>query len=186
VTIITSQARITHYGRYHLVWQNWRAGGRNNLPRRSGEIIMVESGLADQDILESVEDAINDLDFARESRAVVFVAVQDGVVTLTGVVLTGIMRRAALVRAAKAPGVVKVIDRLVTDTDLVAAVSQALAADLRTRLLRPAPLIRSYRGEVILTGKADDAPTSEAARIVAADVPGVRRVVNRISAPSQD
>jgi osmotically-inducible protein OsmY len=78
------------------------------------------------------------------------------------------------------PGVRNVISRLYTDTDLAAAVSQALAADPLTQAIYHIK-VTSYRGQVMLVGKATGTDGAHAASQVASGVPGVRAVVNRLT-----
>ncbi len=139
---------------------------------------MMQSGNSDLDLEEAVCAAINSLDFVRESQLELSVTVLQGVVTLGGVVLTRIMRRAVTTMAAMVPGVEKVIDNLTTDADLQIIVSQKLAMvpDLRSEVIR----VSSYRGLVTLHG--DVASTEDAAHALelAENVPGVRGVIDRM------
>jgi len=137
--------------------------------------------ISDLDLHEAVTEAIGRLNIVREAGVNLQVTVQEGVVTLEGVVLTRIMRRAVLTTAATVPGVQKVIDRLYTDADIEVAVSQALAADPATRTAQPAIAVASHLGEVVLSGRLDHSEAARAAPAVAASVPGVRRVVNRLT-----
>jgi osmotically-inducible protein OsmY len=136
--------------------------------------------LTDLDVHEAVQNAINNLDFVRESDLQLHVNVINAEATLSGVVLSRIMHRAVVQAAASAPGVRKVIDNLMTDTDIEIAVGQALAQE---------PLIAknaeisamSYRGVVLLSGKAPTADAVQRAGEIAAKVPGVTSVTNRLN-----
>jgi osmotically-inducible protein OsmY/sporulation protein YlmC with PRC-barrel domain len=109
------------------------------------------------------------------------VSVTDGIVTLTGHVTSRLRATQVAATAAAVPGALGVDDRLVCDDELERAVAAALAADPRTRLCTLDPEVR--HGVVTLSGRAPDAATAEAAAEVAASVPAVRGVVNRIIAP---
>src|SRR5690349_20065954 len=86
--------------------------------------------LTDLDVHEAVTNAINNLDFVRESDLKLHVNVLNSEATISGVVLSRIMHRAVMQAAASAPGVRRVIDNLMTDTDIEMAVGQALAKEL--------------------------------------------------------
>ena len=139
----------------------------------------MSTGISDLDLNEAVWAAINQLDFVRESQLELSVNVLNGVVTLGGVTLTRIMRRAVTSVTSMVPGIQKVIDNLTTDADLEFAVSHTLAmdADLRKVTVQ----VNSYRGEVTLYAKVKSADTAAYAVELAGNVPGVRGVIDRIN-----
>jgi osmotically-inducible protein OsmY len=138
--------------------------------------------LTDLDIHEAVANAINDLDFVRESDLKLHVNVISGEATISGVVLSRIMHRAVVQAAASAPGVRRVIDNLMTDTDIEMAVGQALSKELDLVMTAEISAM-SYRGTLILAGKAPGAEALQRATEIAAKVPGVVQVVNRLTVP---
>ncbi len=137
--------------------------------------------IADLDIRENVEAAINSLDIVRESDVLIALSVNDGVVTLGGHVLTRIMRRVIVQAAASVPGVKKVIDSLYVDSYVEMAVSQALATHPDTHTFQLNIGVMSYRGEVTFSGKVSSAEAVQAASAVASKVPGVLMVINRLT-----
>lgn len=138
--------------------------------------------MLDIDLLEVVNTALHNLDSVRESSLALRVSVLDEVVTVSGVVLSRIMREGVLQTIGRVPGVRQVIDQLYTDTDLAAAVSQALAADPRTQGMYHIK-VTSYRGQVTLVGEAPGLALVNAAVEVTASLPGVKTVVNRVVVP---
>lgn len=115
------------------------------------------------------------------------VVVQDGAVTLCGVVDTIAQRRAALQAATDVGGVQVVADQLLVylspsaatdDGGTIAVVTRALADDpaLRTALIG----VTEHDGTVVLTGTVLSRAQRAAAVRVVEDLPNVRRVRNRI------
>jgi osmotically-inducible protein OsmY len=133
---------------------------------------------SDLDLHEAVHDAIYDLDYVRESEVVVHVNVLNGEAELKGVVLTRIMHRAVVQAASSVPGIKKVIDNLVTDSDIEIGVGQAMWKELGA----PAAQIsaNSYRGEVMLVSDSVSAEVIQKAAESAGKVPGVVRVTTRL------
>ena len=134
----------------------------------------------DLDLTEAVKDVLHNMDFVRESGLNLQIDVSDGVVTVSGVVLSRLMKRAVLQAIRREPGVHRVIDSLFNDTDLVIAVSQALSVDLVTKQLYEIK-VTSNRGEVTLSGSPRDENLIDAATELASRVPGVRQVVNHLA-----
>jgi hypothetical protein len=77
--------------------------------------------------------------------------------------------------------VLSVTNAIIADGELVNAVAQALADDPRLYGLRV--FVRVAHGIVTLGGEVPDVEARNAAGAVAADVPGVRGVVNEVCAP---
>lgn len=147
----------------------------------ANEYTQSEAPLTDLDVQEAVLSALHRMDMARETDQPLVVAVEDGVVTLSGVVLTRIIHHAVLQTAATVPGVKRVIDNLYVDLDLEVAVSQALAMNPDTQSFQHEVSVSSYRGEIMLSGKLPSAEAVQAASAVAASVPGALSVVDRLT-----
>src|SRR5438105_2434903 len=108
------------------------------------------------------------------------VEVADGVVTLSGNVPDEAFRLMAVDGAAAAEGVHEVRDRLVSDSQLMTDV----AAGLRHhRELQPSRVrVTAYLGVVVLEGEVETAELARLAEAVAAKLPGVVAVENRLRA----
>jgi len=109
------------------------------------------------------------------------VAVRDGVVILGGYTTTPINKVRAEHIAREVPGVLGVVNNIVTDDDVVAAVAQALAHDARVREQRIT--VHAEHGVVTLSGEVASADLRLVAEEVAASVPQVRGVINLIQGP---
>jgi len=110
----------------------------------------------------------------------VTVQAHDGRVRLEGAVRTFIMKQMAGELAQRVPGVLEVQNELVSDTELQLLVAQRLAQDPGTRLLTTDVSIRCFLGTIHLRGRVDSPARKEAAAKVAAEVEGVRQVVNEL------
>lgn len=128
----------------------------------------------DLEIYENVVAAIEDDTVVRESRVPIEVHVENGVVTLSGLVLSEVMRQRVLYAAATTPGVKKVIDHLYSDRQIEQDIARVLANDPLLRGTRVE--INSYQGTVTLYGVLESAEQKEAALKLAGGVPGVRRL----------
>lgn len=146
----------------------------------------VKPPLADVDVQEAVVDAIESLDFVREAAVALDIQVEDGVVSVTGVVLTRIMQRAVLTTVASVPGVQRVIDNLWNDTELEITISRALVSDDATRADQPNVGVSSYRGDVTLYGEVSTADAANGAAAATVEVAGVRSVLNRLTVPAEE
>jgi len=133
----------------------------------------------DNDSREQVMAAINRLVFVRESHPQIDVAVVDGVVTVTGVVISEIIRKAVLWAASTTPDVKKVVDELHTDTELRTAVARALGAD--PTLAGRRIFVTTYQGVVTLVGQVASREERKAAAKAASEIRGVRSVVADLS-----
>jgi len=127
-----------------------------------------------------VRQAIQSYEPLRALYCPVTVQVCDGRVRLEGTVRTFIMKHMAGELARRVPGVLEVQNGLVSDTELQLWVAQRLAHDPRTRLLTTDISIRCFLGRVHLQGRVDSTARREAAVKVAAEVEGVRQVVNEL------
>ncbi len=133
----------------------------------------------DLDITERVVEAIDADGVVRELRVPVEVSVENGVVTVSGVVRTETVRQRVLFAAATTPGVEKVIDRLVSDREIEEAIAGRLASDstLGGRHIE----ITSYAGQVTLVGRVDSEDERQQAISLALETPGVRRVMDQLA-----
>jgi osmotically-inducible protein OsmY len=113
------------------------------------------------------------------------VEVGDGVVILRGVVRGGALRHAAGRLAAEVVGVESVRNELLADPDIEQAVAQALATHPYARLVTEPVLVKSYLGEVTLTGQVASQIQQMIAESVARTVPGVSDVVNELVVESE-
>lgn len=139
---------------------------------------------AERDTLEAAHAAIWSILSVRESRPPIQLDIAGDVLTVSGVVMTETVRRQVLYAAATTPGVARVIDMLWDDQDIRLRVARELAAapDLQDP---PASIITtSYHGVVTLAGHIHSEGQREQALAVAAGVPGVRGVMDRLSVPS--
>jgi osmotically-inducible protein OsmY len=109
------------------------------------------------------------------------VAVHDGVVRLDGYAATPVSKARAEAAAGDIPGVLRVENEIMTDGELVSAVTQAFA---REPLLRGQRLsVHAEHGEVYLSGRVTSPEIRVAAEQIAAKVPRVRAVANEVLAP---
>ena len=108
------------------------------------------------------------------------VEVGDGVVILRGVVRGIALRHAAGQLAAEVVGLESVRNELLADPDIEQAVVQALATHPYARLITNPVLVKSYHGEVTLTGQVASEIQQMIAESVARTVPGVSDVINEL------
>jgi osmotically-inducible protein OsmY len=143
----------------------------------------------EQNLAARVEQALWADSRLRSSDTLVRVAAaRDGAVTLEGHVRGDILRYLCGRLAAQVPGVSRVTNKLVADTDLENDVAMALALDPGVQIFTDKLVVKVILGVVQLTGviAAADLAAAEAARAqaerVARAVPGVREVVNNARA----
>jgi len=128
-------------------------------------------------IRERVLDALTAYPPLRESRCPLEVSVRDGTVELAGVVRTTAMKRVAENIALGVPGVSRVENRLLTDTELEMSVARRLASDEKARRWSHLVRVRSSRGHVWLKVRDELPPEAREALLEAArGTPGVRGV----------
>jgi osmotically-inducible protein OsmY len=103
-----------------------------------------------------------------------------GTLTLDGFAPSRTIKETLLEIAASVRGVQRVEDRIVADPDLEIAVARALADDPKTAGV-PAGSVQVFAqlGNVVLVGDLPESLLAEVLR-VAGQVPGVRRVVDRL------
>ncbi len=146
---------------------------------------MAEERTADLDLKAKVEEALWYYEPLRQSLSPVSVEVDDGVVVLRGVVPTRIIKFHTLKLARSIPGVREVRDELLTDSDLEVAVGMALARDGRTKDLLGHISANATYGTVVLTGYVESEEDKALVETIARQVPGVRRIVNRLHVEPQ-
>lgn len=126
-------------------------------------------------ILKS-NDVLHAIDYHR-----IDATVSEGIVVLNGYVTSHTSKRLAerAVRAVR--GVRAVENRLIVDDELVHAVAQALAQDVRTRDQRVC--VYAQGGIIHLSGHVSSAAVRAAVEAYAAGVPLVRGIVNNLQVP---
>lgn len=143
---------------------------------------------ADRGVCAAVEAALDRYDPIRTSDSEIDAVCTEGVVTLTGVVRSRVMKIIAARIARQVPGVVEVKDELLTDTDIEAAIALAFAADDALRQAGGIIRVKSILGVVYLAGDvaAESMERAEVLREHAAELaqaaPGVASVINSIVA----
>lgn len=138
--------------------------------------------VSDDDLQAQIDDALWRYEPLRVLHAPLTAQVHGGEVTLAGVVPSRIIHRGVIEIVRRIPGIRAVHDQIVTDTDLDQAVTLALAQAPETRAWSADVQVAVRNGIVQLVGIVPDAAASEAIARVAANVPGVRRVVNLLRA----
>lgn len=133
---------------------------------------------SDEDLQARIDDALWRYEPLRVLRAPLTAQVRHGEVTLTGVVPSRIIHRGVIEIIQRIPGIQAVHDQIVTDTDLDQAVTLALAQAAETQAWSADVQVGVRNGIVQLIGVVPDVAASEAIARLAANVPGVRRVVN--------
>jgi osmotically-inducible protein OsmY len=130
---------------------------------------------------QSVEDTLQVYSPLRASRSEIDIAVEDGLVTLSGYVPSASIKHVAAILADSVPGVNEVINNLLDVPDLEREVAVALAGDERTRSW---PIrVRAELGYVQLQGQVPDQETVQAALVVARKVKGPKQIVNALKVP---
>ena len=141
-----------------------------------------------QNLATAVEGALWAFDPIRQTNTLIDIAAEDGVVRLSGNVRGDMLRSMAGHIAGKVPGVVRVINELVSDTRVESDASIAVAMDPDVELTTDRISIKSFLGSVHLAGIVADPElaTAEAkvARVIelVSAVPGVREVENHLHA----
>lgn len=150
---------------------------------RSGTIAASQAiPVDDEKLAIRVYRALDDVEPMRVSGSSVRVQVSSGVVTLRGVVASFSFKAQVLQAAQGVPGVKRVCDELLTDSELETRIAHALAADLRAHYdIRT----QATNGIVVLTGRVSTFNASQAAEAIAARQPGVRAVSNRLRVVSR-
>ena len=143
---------------------------------------------SDQEVKQAVMALLAET--SRVDEKEVSVAVQDGVVTRTGVVDSTIEKRTARILAEEVDGVASVVDEL-TVRNFVRVPDEELAAEVKNRLLRDAfveqPIeVYANQGEIRLDGWVPTYHMRKAAADVAWWTPGVINVENLLLVTEDD
>jgi osmotically-inducible protein OsmY len=136
--------------------------------------------LSDADIAAYIHKALRGYTPLYATAPPIQVEVEDGIVTLRGVVRGVALRHAAGRLAAEVVGVESVRNELLDDPTIERAVAQALATHPYARLITNPVLVKSYHAEVTLTGQVASQIQQMIAESVARTVPGVSEVVNAL------
>lgn len=133
----------------------------------------------DDRIYEEVVATIQNLNIVRETRPPIKATVTNGVVTLEGVVISQVMRRAVLWAASIVSGVQEVVDHLYDDSGLRVAVARGLATDplLSERKI----FVTAYQGVITLSGEVESEDERQSAVATTAQVEGVRSVTPNLT-----
>ncbi|MCE7937742.1 hypothetical protein DCC79_05000 [bacterium] len=141
-----------------------------------------------QNLATAVEGAIWAYDPIRQTNTILRVSADDGVVTLAGNMRSSIMTNMAGRLAAGVPGVRRVVNALVSDTDIESRAAVAVAMDPDAGVLTDRISLFSILGTVEMDGVIA-APTLAAAEAlrqrveaIVRAVPGVHGVINQIQA----
>lgn len=133
---------------------------------------------SDSAIKQDVEQELRSNDHLRRLDAqTIDVSVTAGIVTLRGHAVAGVSPVRAEHVARRVPGVLGVVNEIITDGELHLAVVQALERDKRTRGLPV--IVYVQRGVVFLHGEPVNSAMRTALEMVVGSVPGVRAVVCR-------
>ena len=139
--------------------------------------------IAALDIQEEVDRALWDVDLVRTAGGRVRARVAaGGRVELSGPIRSRLTRDRVLAKVRSVSGVAEVVDRIVADPDVEVAVAAALQSDPKTSgLPAGSVLVRSLFGVLTLTGHLPAGADREAVVQVAAGVPGVQQVHDRLT-----
>ena len=133
---------------------------------------------ADRELVLAIRRALWDYEPLRATRTVLDVEVEDGRVRLSGRMRTEAMKEVAEYMLMRLPNVRAVRNDVVTDPGVVRAVADALAAD--DRLAPHCIRVEVRNGDVTLVGAVPDEALTRRAEAVAAAVPGVASVRQRL------
>jgi len=134
----------------------------------------------DLEIHDLIAAALDRVTIINESDPRLDVVVEEGVVSIRGNVLTDTIRDAVMYTAARVPGVKKVIDRVISDTEIEMTMAGKLAAEPVIKASWINLTASSYLGIVTLSGKVDSDAAKEAAGRIAGEMPGVSEVINAL------
>lgn len=132
---------------------------------------MTQISRPDVDIVEDIYNIIAHYPPLQADRHRLRIAVQDGVVTLTGHVKSPITRRYLLDQAAKVSGVLAVDGEQLSTEETI-----RLEAGQR---IPPGVIANAYYGTVILTGTPPDGASADDIARELSLIPGVERVVTK-------
>lgn len=134
----------------------------------------------DADIKTEIHNAFRSYDALHLTKPRIDVDVDDGVVTLWGVVCGAGQRGMAAKLAAEVDGVESVRNELLDAPTIEGAVARALARHPQVQLSTTVVRIKSFNGVVTLRGPVQTQGEQMAAEAVTRSVPGVIDVVNRL------
>ncbi|MCG3209720.1 MAG: hypothetical protein FOGNACKC_03347 [Anaerolineae bacterium] len=135
----------------------------------------------DDKIKVEVIAALNNFDPLHATKPQIGVEVVNGAVTLNGVVRGGGQRGMAERLAATIEGVTTVHNYLLDDPTIEGAIARALAANPQTQISTTTVRIKSYNGMVTLFGPVSSEIKKLTAEEVTRTIPGVIKVVNRLT-----
>ena len=135
-----------------------------------------------QDLQLEVEDALWQYDPVREALGALRIEARpDGKVEIAGPVRSGSIKDGILETVRRLPGVVEVIDRMLSDHELELEIAKAIDADRSLKTLPPGSVsVYGHLGQVSLVGKVPNEALRRRVVEVAQAVPGVRRLVDRL------
>jgi osmotically-inducible protein OsmY len=140
---------------------------------------------SDADIAAYIHKALRGYTPLYATAPPIHVEVEDGIVTLRGVVRGVALRHEAGRLAAEVVGAESVRNELLDDPTIERAVAQALATHPYARLITNPVLVKSYHGEGTLTGQVASQIQQMIAESVTRTVPGVSEVVNALVVTSE-
>lgn len=139
---------------------------------------------SDARLARQLQQALRNIEPLRLLHSPLEVTVEDGVVTIRGVVASvsvWTQIRTAVQEVAEGH---EVRAELLTEADLEVQTAQALATDPRTRHAASGIYVNAVNDRIVLSGRVPTADVAEAAAAIASEVPGVRRVNNRLHVTS--
>jgi osmotically-inducible protein OsmY len=164
------------WGRFVLLFAGLALAGSFSLP------LLAAERPADTSITYWVREALNGDPLV--DAAAIYVATENGIVTLTGSVRNLGSKTAAVEQAKKIQGVVGVLDEITTDP--VWRPDADIANDIRHRIANSAVIeardigVSALEGEVVLQGHVATWVESEEAELLASETRGVRKVTNEL------
>jgi len=142
---------------------------------------VAETERSDQDIHQDIVRAVWDIATVRNTHPPLSIEVEDGVVTISGIVRSRIISQQIHAAAASVAGVKRVRTDVENDASIELAVAHKLATDDVVRRWSPRIWVSAYHGDVRLEGQVSDRAVAERARGLAASVAGVREVFNDLT-----
>lgn len=138
------------------------------------------TSIDDEKLVRRVYQILNSIEPLRVLGSPVRVQANKGVVTLSGAVATHTIKAQALQTVRNLTGVHQVRDELWTDSELEIQVAHALSVDPRTQHVVFDIIVNAINGEISLIGQVPTAEIAQTAQAIAAAVPGIRSVSNRL------
>ena len=137
-----------------------------------------------EDLMSAIETALREYAPVRESLLGLRINVSpDGRVAVSGPVRSGLIKDGVLEKLSRVPGVTRIVDEIVSDTELEIAVAVALFGDPRLKELPPGAIaVHSHLGQVTLVGQLEEDSIRRIAVEVAGQVGGVQGIHDRTGA----